>query len=465
MARRKASRQRAAQPTPATTRPSSPLTASRAGRASKAGPSSVKRRAARLSSIVSALRARLHPRKRRAAIAPTQASAPSSGRAQRTPPLQRRSVVRKPARGPSVQTSRATAAAKRTAGTGALARSSRSLSSTQPRMPPLPQQAYTPTTGATPQRSLAASPGRSSQGASAPLAQGHMGREAQFSIPTGYGDHRIVLMVKDPWWLYAYWEIQPSAERAVRGQLLPHEIAGLQSVLRVYDVTDRDFPTQPAHRWFDIPLSGLATNWYIQTNAPDHTFVVELGLLTQQGRFLLLVRSNAVATPRFGPSDVIDEAWATTDEQYWALFGTSAGLDVGSSPSGWAHAISQRLLRTWSSMSLLTSARAAHLKGFWCRVNADLVIHGSTDPKATVRIQGQLVSVREDGSFSLRLTLPEGAQTITVEATSSDGQQTKTITPIISMAWSGALAPETLRSESHQPRPRSEPLDTGSGSA
>ena len=60
-----------------------------------------------------------------------------------------------------------------------------------------------------------------------------------FSIPTGYGDTRVILMVKDPWWLYAYWEVQPQTERAIRGQLLPEEVPGLQSILRVYDVTDR----------------------------------------------------------------------------------------------------------------------------------------------------------------------------------------------------------------------------------
>ena len=72
--------------------------------------------------------------------------------------------------------------------------------------------------------------------------------EEQFSIPTSYGEDRIVLMVKDPWWLFAYWEIQPGTERTVRSQLLPHEVSGLQTILRIYDVTDVAFPSQPAHR-------------------------------------------------------------------------------------------------------------------------------------------------------------------------------------------------------------------------
>lgn len=267
--------------------------------------------------------------------------------------------------------------------------------------------------------------------------------ESQFSIPAGYGEDQIVLLVKDPWWLHAYWEVRPGTERAVRHQLLPQEIAGLQSVLRVYDVTGLDFPSQSAHRSFDIGLSGLASNWYIQTNAPGREFIVELGLLTASGRFLLLVRSNRVMAPRFGPSDLIDENWMTTDEHYWQLFGAAAGIGLGSSPSAWAKLAPQQLFSPgWTSGSLWAPNRPAAIKGFWCRVNTDVIIHGATEPQSTVIVQGQSVTVRKDGSFSLRLALPEGTQAVTVDVTSPDGRSVRTVTPVITLAWAGALSPE-----------------------
>lgn len=263
--------------------------------------------------------------------------------------------------------------------------------------------------------------------------------EVSSAIPTGYGDDRIVLMVKDPWWLYAYWEIQPSTERAVRSRLQPHEAAGLQSILRVFDVTDLDYPAQPARRFFDIQLSGLATNWFIHTNAPNRAFLVEIGLLTAGGRFLLLARSNPVRAPRFGPSDVIDEEWRISDEMYWKLFGSS--LAVGSSPGGWAQGLTQQLFSgQWASGGLVGFSRQSAVRGFWCRVNTDVVIHGATEPRARVSIQGQPVAIRKDGTFSLRLALPEGTQTVTIEVTSADGQRTKTMTPLVSLAWAGPLA-------------------------
>ena len=34
-----------------------------------------------------------------------------------------------------------------------------------------------------------------------------------FELPQGYNDNRIVLMVRDPYWIYTYWEI--SGEKAI----------------------------------------------------------------------------------------------------------------------------------------------------------------------------------------------------------------------------------------------------------
>jgi hypothetical protein len=250
-------------------------------------------------------------------------------------------------------------------------------------------------------------------------------------------------MVKDPWWIFAYWEIQPGTERAARSQLLPHEVAGLQSILRVHDVTGVDYPAHPSHGSFDIGLSGLATNWYIHTNAPGRSFIVEIGLLTAQGRFLLLARSNRVTTPRFGPSEVIDEAWAISDEDFWARFGELLGVSMGSSAGGsWTRlAVQAPSSAQRASGNLFAQPRPPSVRGFWCRVDTDLIIHGATEPRAAVTIQGQPVPVRKDGTFSLRLALPDGAQSVTIECTSPDGRQTRTVTPLVSLAWSPAPTP------------------------
>ncbi len=70
-------------------------------------------------------------------------------------------------------------------------------------------------------------------------------------------------------------------------------------------------------------------------------------------------------------------------------------------------------------------------------MDADDVVHGATDPKAAVRIQGQPVAVRPDGTFSVRMHLPDGTQAIPVEAASPDHVETRTITPTVTRSTEG----------------------------
>ena len=136
----------------------------------------------------------------------------------------------------------------------------------------------------------------------------------------------------------------------------------------------------------------------------------------------------------------------TTDETYWKLFGASTGVGMGSSPSGWARLMPQQLFSGgWSSQGLMRPSKPAAVRGFWCRVDAELVIHGATEPRAAVAIQGQRVALRKDGTFTLRVALPVGSQTITIEVTSPDGSQTRTVTPIVSLAWGGPLQSDTTK--------------------
>lgn len=368
---------------------------------------------------------RLSLKRKRSATASSKPS-PKAAKAN-APPVPKRSTIRKPERRPTVSFLKR---AKRTRPT----KRSPHATAHPPEAPrpapvvqPVPMPQDTVLTRSVP---ASAPPSPAASAASV---------EEQFSIPSGYGHDRIVLMVKDPWWVFAYWEVQSSTERAARAQLLPDEVAGLKTVLRVYDVTDVDVPVQPAARSFDIVLSGLASNWYIHTDAPNHAFIAELGLLTAGGRFLPLVRSNRVRTPRFGPSEIIDEAWMTTDELYWKLFG-AAGIGIGASESGRAALMAQPSGQ-WSSSGFLTPARQPAVRGFWLRMDAELIIHGATEPRASVAVQGQPVPVRRDGSFSLRLAMPEGSQTLTVEVVSADGTRSKTVTPVVSLSGVRSAVP------------------------
>ena len=106
----------------------------------------------------------------------------------------------------------------------------------------------------------------------------------------------------------------------------------------------------------------------------------------------------------------------------------------------------------WSSATLLAPGKPSTESGFWYRVDADLVIHGATQPKSTVVIQGQSVTLRKDGTFSLRVALPEGTQTIQIDVTSPDGRHTRTMAPMISLSGAKIAQVEAMKKRLAQRR-------------
>ena len=157
-------------------------------------------------------------------------------------------------------------------------------------------------------------------------------KPAGFELPSAYGKDFLVLLIRDPWWIYAYWEVTPSRENRVFSEIRRQGLAHEKRMLRVYDVTGKsmDSPNQ----FFDIELDASAGNWYIEAGKPDTEWIVELGIRATGGRFFTLIRSNRVKTPPFGISNVLDEEWMMPDDLYWKLFGLSTGFaDLKSSLS------------------------------------------------------------------------------------------------------------------------------------
>lgn len=257
----------------------------------------------------------------------------------------------------------------------------------------------------------------------------------EFQFPYGYGDNRIVAMVRDPWWLFSYWEITHQRENEVRDKIYRKGLTPIKSVLKIYDVTNIEFNGRNAHSSFDIELTGLANNWYINVGAPNRAWIVDIGILGDNGEFFVLARSNCVRTPRFGMSDVIDEEWMCQEDDYWRMFGLSGGFGLGKASLALKEMFKKRLLEQISSgaISSISSPvkKALKKKGFWLTVDAELIVYGQTEPDAKLTVQNKPVRLKKDGSFTLRFALPDGRQEIPVSATSFDGDDTRTITPIV----------------------------------
>jgi len=67
-------------------------------------------------------------------------------------------------------------------------------------------------------------------------------------------------------------------------------------------------------------------------------------------------------------------------------------------------------------------------RSFWFRINAEVILHGSTEPDACVTIAGRPVVLRPDGSFSFRFAFPDGDFGLPVSATSADGVERRQAT-------------------------------------
>ncbi|MDD5427679.1 MAG: DUF4912 domain-containing protein [Candidatus Omnitrophica bacterium] len=256
----------------------------------------------------------------------------------------------------------------------------------------------------------------------------------EFRFPSGYGDHKIVLLVRDPWWLFAYWETRKDKEEEIVRKMERAGEKPAKSILRVYDVTDINFNGRNARSFFDIDLKGLASNWYINVNMPDSSWVVDIGIVSDKGNFYLLARSNAVRTPRFGMSDKLDAEWMAPEDMFWKMFGLSGGMGVGKGSLEVREMFKKRLEEQVTSGGISSGAsfyRKPSERKFWLVVNCELIVYGATEPDAKLTVQGKNVKLREDGTFTLRFALPDGKQEIPVEAVSKDGIDLRRITPIV----------------------------------
>jgi hypothetical protein len=147
-------------------------------------------------------------------------------------------------------------------------------------------------------------------------------QKREFDFPHSYGDTKIVLLVRDPHWIYAYWEITESKYNEV-ANILGGGFNGAKETLRIYDTSSKPWKS------FDITVPYGSRNWYINVPDANHTYVVEIGFLSPDGRFIVMARSNAVTTPRDAMSEVIDEEWMTVD--FERIYAISGGFGIGKS--------------------------------------------------------------------------------------------------------------------------------------
>jgi hypothetical protein len=250
-------------------------------------------------------------------------------------------------------------------------------------------------------------------------------------LPAGYGKDRIVLMVRDPYWLHTYWELTRNAVQRAEAAL-GQDWHGAKPILRLLDIGGHDASSRAESIVRDIEIHGGCNNWYIDVPNPPRSFRVDIGYLSRHGQFYVLARSNVVSTPRPGISDQIDDNWADLDvRRAEHIYAMSSGFDPTASSLEMKELFEERLRRPLGSPSITSFGSGALMPGkqrsFWFQLDAELIVYGATEPTARVTLQGQPVKLRPDGTFTMRFSLPDSRQIIPATAQSADGVEERTI--------------------------------------
>ncbi len=249
--------------------------------------------------------------------------------------------------------------------------------------------------------------------------------------PMVKGKDRLILMVRDPYWIHAHWDImRHSVDRAKAA--LAENWHTVKPILRLLKLDDSGTTNNSEVISKDIDIHGGVRNWYVDVDSPPSRYKMLMGYLCANGRFYELARSNIVTTPAPGGKEATDDHWADVATDAEHIYSMSGGYGDDTQTGDLTEVFEERLKRTMDAdvLSQFGSGAEGSLKRhkqFHFDVNAELVVFGSTHPEAHVSVGAEPVKVRTDGSFSIRLPFPDRRQVLPATAKSRDGVDEQTV--------------------------------------
>ena len=237
---------------------------------------------------------------------------------------------------------------------------------------------------------------------------------------------RMVLMVRGPHWLHAFWEITPRSVGRAQAALGP-EWHSARPVLRVLRIETGLEGSASAQVVREIEIHGGVKNWFIDMREPIRCRV-EVGYLAASGRFHALGRSNAVNMPTASQSDTLDTHWGEILGDCDRIYAMSGGFSPENNSTELQELFEERLQRPMvppatRSLPDDEDGEVEDRPGFQLEVDAEVLVYGATQPNARVTFQGEPVKVQPDGTFRVRADLPNKRQVLPIVASSADGSR------------------------------------------
>jgi hypothetical protein len=313
--------------------------------------------------------------------------------------------------------------------------------------------------------------------------------EEHYSLPSSYGQTEIVLVARDPYWIYAYWEVDGSSIESLRKKI-GDEVERSVMVMRLYEISYVDFNGTNANHWFDIDVGPFAKNWYVNLLSDNGSYCAELGLRAPNGTFYSLTRSNFITLPRASSSHRSEIIWMEVKEEEPSAFVSLRSKGNGFKNRGGftrriyltdeeirsyysrhfyllrqilsrrlakneidqieeaaiggitfaldeiirgelTHKAFLRKIRSGSSEEMIVEEGASvheeRKRKFFFEIGTELIVYGRTESDAQVTLNGKEVKLRSDGTFSLRYVLNDGNIPLDFKAHSKNGIDKRSI--------------------------------------
>jgi hypothetical protein len=240
---------------------------------------------------------------------------------------------------------------------------------------------------------------------------------------------RVVVLVRDSYWIQVCWEIK--SKSVARAQAaLAHKWHGARPIIRLYEVQNDSQQVHGTRVLRDIEIHSGVTNWYVDVDQTPTPYQVEVGYLADTGEFHPLCRSNTVAPPTPGSCDATDMNWDDIAKDYKRIFSLSGGDTNGQGNQDLKDLFEQRLRHPMSKSVVMKhglSGQDEDQSKLHFEVESELIVYGNAESDAAVTMAGKPVKLAKDGSFTIRLDLPDRRKVFPLVAHGADGLREKTV--------------------------------------
>ncbi len=115
--------------------------------------------------------------------------------------------------------------------------------------------------------------------------------DEEYPLAESYNENRINLLLRDPSWAFAYWDVKENDIQEVRDSRPSGRL-----FLRVYEIKGEEVIISQIKEFFDIPLSLKDVSWYINLPQTGVNYCIDLIALFRSGE-KTLARSNTITSP------------------------------------------------------------------------------------------------------------------------------------------------------------------------